>query len=84
MARFMEIKFVNPKLKQNQVAKKLDCSSSTLQRYRNDINMVSPYRIPPKRHKRRQTPNEDLNRPQMTSKEHTNEIVELYEQNPQK
>ena len=29
MAVFMEIKSVNPKLGQDQVAKELDCSSST-------------------------------------------------------
>ena len=47
MGRFMKIKSVNPKLKQDQIGKELDWSSSTLQRFRNDINMVSPYRIPP-------------------------------------
>ena len=39
MARFMEIKFLNPKLRQDQVAKDLGSSSSTLQRYRIEINM---------------------------------------------
>ena len=32
MARFMEIKFINPKLKQKEIAKELGFSSSTLQR----------------------------------------------------
>ena len=32
-ARFMEIKSVNPKLRQDQIAKELGCSSSTLQRH---------------------------------------------------
>ena len=31
MARVMEIKSVNPKLEQNQIAKLLSCPSSTLQ-----------------------------------------------------
>ena len=53
MARFMEIKSVKPKLGQDQKPKKLSFSSSTLQRYRNDKNMLSPYRIPPGNHKRR-------------------------------
>ena len=44
MARFMEIKAVNPKLKQSEITKKLGCSSSTLKRYRNEINILSPYR----------------------------------------
>ena len=43
----MKIKSVNHRLGQDQIAKELGCSSSTLQRYRNDINMLSPYRIPP-------------------------------------
>ena len=42
MARFMESKSVNPKLKQKQMTKKLSYSTSTLQRYRNDINKLSP------------------------------------------
>ena len=68
MARFMEIKSVNPKLRQNQIAKELGCSGSILKRYRNDVNMLSPYRIPPNSHKRRQMiSNEDPNRPQMNS-----------------
>ena len=47
MARFMDIKSVKPRLRQDQIAKELGCSKSTLQRYGNDINMLSPYRIPP-------------------------------------
>ena len=73
---------MNPKLKQDQIAKDLVMASSTLQRYRQDINMLSPYRIPPNSHNRRQgisntklDDNEhDLQRPQMTSKD-TNENV---------
>ena len=45
MAKFMQIKFENPKLKQSEIANQLGYSSSTLNRYRNDINMLSPYRI---------------------------------------
>ena len=45
MAKFMQIKFENPKLKQSKIADQLGYSSGTLQRYRNDINMLSPYRI---------------------------------------
>ena len=52
----MKIKFVIPKIRQDQIAKKLGCSSSTLQRYRQDINMLSPYRNPPNSNKRRQKP----------------------------
>ena len=81
-ARFREIKSINPKLKQSELAKVLSCSTSTLQRYRYVIYMLSTYRIPPNSHKRRQKisnrehdlerprmTSEDLKRPQMTSKE---------------
>ena len=36
-----------PNLKQSKTANQLSCSSSTLQRYRNDIKMLSPYRNQP-------------------------------------
>ena len=45
MAKFMEIKSINPKLKQSEIAKELAISTSTLRRYRREINMHSPYRI---------------------------------------
>ena len=48
MSKFMCIKFENPKMKQSDIANQLGYSTSTLQRYRNDINMLSPYRIHPK------------------------------------
>ena len=47
MARFMEIKSAKTRLKQDQIAKELGCSGSTLQRYRNDRNMFSPQKIRP-------------------------------------
>ena len=45
MADFMRVKYENPKFKQSQMANQLVCSTSTLQRYRNDIKVLSPYRI---------------------------------------
>ena len=45
MAKFMEIKSINPKLKQSEIAKELAISTSTLQRYRRELDMRSPYRI---------------------------------------
>ena len=47
MADFMRVKYENPKLKQSEIANQLGMSSSTIQRYKNDINMLSPYRINP-------------------------------------
>ena len=45
MADFMRIKYENSKLKQSEIANHLGYYSSTLQRYRNDINMLSPYKV---------------------------------------
>ena len=47
MADFMRLKYENPKMRQSEIANQLSLSSSTIQRYRNDINMLSPYRIGP-------------------------------------
>ena len=72
MADFMKIKYENPKMKQTEIANQLGMSPSTLQRYRNDINMLSPYRINPNNTKKRSKKakideSHDLKRPQMTS-----------------
>ena len=69
---FMHIKYQNPRLKQSEIANHINMSSSTLQRYRNDINMLSPYRISPNNVKKRSKKAKiddigDLKRPQMTS-----------------
>ena len=72
MNDFMHIKYQNPRTKQSDIADHLNMSSSTLQRYRNDINMLSPYRISPNNVKKRPKKAKiddigDLKRPQMTS-----------------
>ena len=72
MNDFMYMKYQNPKLKQSELANNLNMSSSTIQRYRNDINMQSPYRINPNNVKKRTKKAKiddigDLKRPQMTS-----------------
>ena len=54
MNDFMNIKYQNPKMKQSEIANNLNMCSSTLQRYRNDINMLSPYRINPNNNKNAQ------------------------------
>ena len=48
MAKFIQIKFENPKMKQSETTDHLRYSSSTLKTYRNHINMLSRYRIQPK------------------------------------
>ena len=72
MNDFMYMKYQNPKLKQSELANNLNMSSSTIQRYRNDINMLSPYRISPNNTKKRTKKAKiddigDLKRPQLTS-----------------
>ena len=70
MAKIMEIKSNNPRLKQSEIANLLDLSSSTVQGYRREINMLSPYRIPPssKTNQRKQkTPNTYLDDVKVTS-----------------
>ena len=45
MADFLRIKYENPKLKQFEIVNQLRYPSSTLQRYRKDKIMFSPYRV---------------------------------------
>ena len=47
MADFMRMKNENPKLNQSQIANQLGYSTSTSQRYRNDIYLLLPYRTNP-------------------------------------
>ena len=51
MDDFIRVEYENPKLKQIGIANHLVYSTRFLQRYRNDINMVSPYRIQPNKTK---------------------------------
>ena len=69
-------KYQNPKMTQSEKSSQLNMSPSTIQRYRNDINMFSPYRINSNNVKRQQkrpksiimVTSKDLNRPQMISR----------------
>ena len=72
MNDFMNIKYQNPKMTQSEISSQLNMSSSTIKRYRNDINMLSPYRISPNNVKKRSKKakidnNDEPKRPQMTS-----------------
>ena len=40
MADFMRLRYENPKMKQSEIANQLSLSSSTIQGYRNGINML--------------------------------------------
>ena len=72
MNDFMNIKYQNPKMTQSEISSQLNMSPSTIQRYRNDINMISPYRINQNNVKKEQKKtkidnNCDLKIPQLTS-----------------
>ena len=72
MNDFMNINYQNPKKTQSEISSQLNMSSSTIKRYRNDINMFSPYRISPNNVKKRPKKakidnNDEPKRPQMTS-----------------
>ena len=72
MNDFMIIKNQNPKMTQSEISSQLNMSSSTIKRYRNDLNMFSPYRIKSNNVKKQQKKakidnNGDLKRPQLTS-----------------
>ena len=72
MNDFMNIKYQNLKMTQSEISSQLNMSSSTIKRYRNDINMLSPYRISPDNVKKRTKKAKiddigDLKTPQMTS-----------------
>ena len=54
MNDFMNIKYQNPKMTQSEISSQLNMSPSTIQRYRNDINMISPYKNSPKNVKKQQ------------------------------
>ena len=45
VAKFLEIKSINPKSKQSEIAEELAISTSTLQRYEKEIITNSPYGI---------------------------------------
>ena len=57
MLDFMEIRSNDPRMTQKQICNQLGTSDSTIKRYRNDINMDSPYnRNNYKRKKTKKTP----------------------------
>ena len=92
MSEFMRIKFEYPKMKESEIANQIRHSSSTIQRYRNHMNMLAPYRLQPKNtNKRTKKPlktnfeknthrEHDFKRPQKTSndlKSTSNETVKI-------
>ena len=96
MADFLRLKCKNPRMKQSQIANQIGLSTSTLQRYRNDINMLFPYRINPnitnKRTKKASNGNFDnsshhesnVKRPQTTSNDLNQSQILIMKLNPSK
>ena len=79
MNDFMNIKYQNPKMKQSEIASQLKMSTSSIQRQRNNVNMLSPYRINSNNVKKQSKKgkiddNGDLKRPQMTSNDNNKKI----------
>ena len=82
----MRVKYENQKMKQSEIANQLGYSTSVLQRYKNDINMLSPYRCNPnntnKQRKKTSNTNSnnnlhpvpDLKKPQPTSNENGKKV----------
>ena len=77
MARFMEIKSVKRKLKQNQITKELGYSRRTLQRYRTDRTMLSPDRFPPNNTNKRRRKCSNTNLNDKLNREHDLERLQM-------
>ena len=54
MSKSMEIKFIEPRLTQEEISKQLGYSDSTVKRYRDDIQMDTPYKRDKYREKKSQ------------------------------
>ena len=68
--KFLKIKSIHPKLKQFEIAREWKKSSSKLQRFRRELNMIPPYRILPSsnNHTRKQKTSDHTDYFKMTSK----------------
>ena len=77
---FMEEKYNNPSLTQKQICKKLGFSDSTIKRFRDDIQMDSPYRRNNLKKKTNNKSNTSVSQPQSnpqsTNESPKNKIIE--------
>ena len=78
MLNFMEIRSNNPKMTQKQICNQLGFSDSTIKRYRDDIQMDSPYnRYNYKKKKSKKSPDiETDNNKSVTDESNRNKIIE--------
>ena len=77
MLDFMEARFKNPGMTQKQICSQLGTSDSTIKRYRNDIDMDSPYNR--NNHKKKNTkrlPNTTENTKSVIDEPTKNKIIE--------
>ena len=72
---FMEEKYNNPRLTQNEICNRLQLSDRTIRRFRNDINMDSPYRTNNhKKKKPKQSP--DTKTENISKNENTKSVID--------
>ena len=78
MLNFMEIRSNNPRMTQKQICNQLGFSDSTIKRYRDDIQMDSPYnRYNNKKNKTKQKPDTTISQSQQSTNEtNRNKIIE--------
>ena len=72
---FMEEKYNNPRLFRKEICNRLQLSDRSIRRFRNDINMESPYRINySKKKKPKQSP--DTKTENISKKENTKSVID--------
>ena len=72
---FMEDKYNNPRLTQKEICNRLQLSDRTIRRFRNDINMDSPYRINNNKKKKPKQP-PDTKRESFSKNENTKSVID--------
>ena len=85
LAKIMQIKSIDPKWKQSGITRELRKPCSTLQRYRKELKMISPYKNPTLTEENKNHPTMTPNwppmtskRPQMTSKWPQKKMIKLF------
>ena len=73
---FREEKYNSPKLTQKEICKKIGFSDSTIKRYRDDIQMDSPYRRNNNKKKTNNKSNTSISQTQTKNDPSTNKIIE--------
>ena len=72
---FMEDKYNNPRLTQKEICNRLQLSDRTIRRFRNDINMDSPYRKNNNKKKKPKQP-PDTKRESFSKNENTKSVID--------